>query len=273
MHQAASRQPPSQPRLSSGESRSLEKARIPDPVQELRVLGVEPGEELRRDELDVEGPAALREAGGEGGVVPGGVEAGHPGAEAQPHADAEVGDHDAGDRQPAEAHRQAGVGRRRGPCARRRPAIEAEAQPQAERRGPRAGREAARTARPRRAARRIRAGCAIATTRGGEPRRRPRRSRAAGGRAPGAPPSAGRPDQQGDLGHPEQVPGGAQHRAGSAQRPRRSSRPICSSSGTRSSPDRAEVDDAAGRQAGDQRDRLVGRASARAALSRTSQTA
>ena len=64
----------------------------PDAVQQLGVLRVEPGEELRRDEVEVEGRVALGEDGGERAVVPGGVEAGDPGVEDEPHAHRPVGD-------------------------------------------------------------------------------------------------------------------------------------------------------------------------------------
>jgi hypothetical protein len=51
-------------------------------VEDFAVRRVEPGEELGGDEVQVERVAGLEEAGGEGGVVPGAVEAGHAGREA-----------------------------------------------------------------------------------------------------------------------------------------------------------------------------------------------
>ena len=55
----------------------------PDRVEDFGVGRVEPGQELRRDEVQAPGVAALKEAGGERPVVPGRVEPGHPGAEPQ----------------------------------------------------------------------------------------------------------------------------------------------------------------------------------------------
>jgi hypothetical protein len=71
----------------------------PDRAKHFAVRRVEPGEELGRDEVEVDRVAGLEEAGREGAVVPGGVETGHAGAEAQLHAADEVADRDPGDQQ------------------------------------------------------------------------------------------------------------------------------------------------------------------------------
>jgi hypothetical protein len=99
--------------VEQGREQVAVEGNVPHAVQELRVLRVEPGEELRRDELYAEGVAALRKAGCEGAVVPGGVEAGHPGAEAQADADREMGHRDGGDRDGGEGEAAAGRWRRR----------------------------------------------------------------------------------------------------------------------------------------------------------------
>ena len=71
MHQQANRQPTNQPRFSSGESRSRSNAFIPTAWRISAVRRVEPGQELRRDVVQVPGVAALEEPGRERPVVPG----------------------------------------------------------------------------------------------------------------------------------------------------------------------------------------------------------
>ncbi len=82
-------------------------------VQQLGALRVEPGEILGRDQLQVEGRAALYEPGGERPVVPGRVEAGHPGPEADSGADREMGDDDGRDGEPGDERQAPGARRRR----------------------------------------------------------------------------------------------------------------------------------------------------------------
>ena len=62
----------------------------PDRVQEFRVRRVEPGQELRRDVVQVPGVPGLAEPGRERPVVPGAVEPGHAGAQLQLHFGAEM---------------------------------------------------------------------------------------------------------------------------------------------------------------------------------------
>jgi hypothetical protein len=61
-------------------------------VQQLRIERIEPGEEVRGDEVEIEGRAAAGEEDRQGTVVPGGVEAGHALVKVQPGADRPVGE-------------------------------------------------------------------------------------------------------------------------------------------------------------------------------------
>ena len=99
MHQQATRQPHEPAEVEQRREQVAAEGEHPDRVEDFRVRRVEPGQELRRDEVQVQRVAALEEAGRERAVVPGAVEPGHPGAEPQPHAGGEVDDRDRRDRQ------------------------------------------------------------------------------------------------------------------------------------------------------------------------------
>ncbi len=69
----------------------------PGRVEDFRVRRVEPGQELRRDEVQVPRVAALEEPRREWPVVPGRIEPGHPGRELPLHIQAELDERGGGD--------------------------------------------------------------------------------------------------------------------------------------------------------------------------------
>ena len=84
MHQHANRQPDKPAEIQQRRKQIPPERQHPRRVEQFRVRRVEPGQELRRDEVQIPRVPALEETGGERPVVPGRIEPGHPRQSASP---------------------------------------------------------------------------------------------------------------------------------------------------------------------------------------------